>query len=350
MATGKTIGATSAAALAVLLAATIGLPVLTVSGLFDLPDLGFGPSGAVLDGVPPVAADAYRRAAAAAPSFSPPCSVPASLLAGVGEVESGHGTHGGATVGSNGDVRPPIIGIPLPQLGDDTDGGTWDGSMTVDHAVGPMQFIPSTWRAYGADGNDDGVADPHNLYDAALAAAGYLCANGSPMATESDWRRGLWAYNHSEAYADDVIEAARGYEAAATAPTSGSDDVPLVDVEGIGPTNAAWAHLVRSLLAAAAADGVPLTGSSYRNPAEQIALRKAHCGTSDYAIYEMPSSQCSPPTARPGTSQHEQGLAIDFDDCSTRATACWRWLSANAARFGVHPLSSEPWHWSIDGS
>lgn len=350
MATGKTVGATSAAALIVLLVATIGLPVLTVSGLFDRPELGFGPAGTGLEGVPPVAADAYRRAAAAAPSFSGPCSVPASLLAGVGEVESGHGTHGGATASGNGDVRPPIIGIPLPQLGDDTDGGRWDGSKTVDHAVGPMQFIPSTWRAFGADGNHDGLADPHNLYDAALAAARYLCASGSPMATETDWRRGLWAYNHSEAYANDVIEAARGYETEDSSPAAGAGDVQLVDVEGVGLTNVAWAHQVRSLLAAAAADGVPLTGSSYRNPAEQIALRKAHCGTSDDAIYEMPSSQCSPPTARPGTSQHEQGLAIDFDDCSTRATACWRWLSANAARFGVHPLSSEPWHWSIDGS
>ncbi|WCO66258.1 D-alanyl-D-alanine carboxypeptidase family protein [Iamia majanohamensis] len=349
MATGKTIGVTSAAALVVLLAATIGLPVLTVSGLFDRPELGFGPSAASLDGVPPVAADAYQRAAAAAPSFSPPCSVPASLLAGVGEVESGHGTHGGATVSGNGDVRPPIVGIPLPQLGEDTDGGSWDGSTTVDHAVGPMQFIPSTWRAYGADGNDDGATDPHNLYDAALAAARYLCASGSPMATESDWRRGLWAYNHSEAYADDVIKAARRYEPAETSPTSGTGDVQLVEVEGIGPTNIVWAHQVRSLLAAAAADGVPLTGSSYRNPDEQIALRKAHCGNSHHAIYEMPSSQCSPPTARPGTSQHEQGLAIDFDACSTRATACWRWLSAHASSFGIHPLSSEPWHWSIDG-
>ncbi|QYG94319.1 hypothetical protein HC251_24900 (plasmid) [Iamia sp. SCSIO 61187] len=350
MPTGKTIGVTSATALIALLAATIGLPVLTVSGLFDRPELGFGPAGAGLEGVPPVAAEAYQRAAAAAPSFSPPCSIPPSLLAGVGEVESGHGTHGGATASGNGDVRPPIIGIPLPQLGDDTDGGRWDGSSTVDHAVGPMQFIPSTWRAYGADGNDDGAADPHNLYDAALAAAGYLCASGSPMATESDWRRGLWAYNHSEAYADDVLEAARRYEAADTSPTSGSGDVQLVDVEGVGPTNAAWAHQVRSLLAAAAAEGVPLTGSSYRDPAEQIALRRAHCGTSHYAIYEMPSSQCSPPTARPGTSQHEQGLAIDFDACSTRSTACWSWLNANAIRFGLHPLSSEPWHWSIDGN
>lgn len=348
MASGKTIGKAGAAALLVLLTATLGLPVLVVSGLFDRSEVGFGP-GPGLNGVSPIAADAYVRAASAAPSFSPACAVPASLLAGIGWMESGHGTHGGATVSGNGDLRPPIIGIPLPQLGPDTDGGMWDGSATVDHAVGPMQFIPSTWQAYGRDGNGDDLADPHNIYDAALAAAAYLCTSGAPMATEDDWRRGLWAYNQSEAYADDVIEAASRFEISLSPPTAGSGGVELIEVEGIGRTNVGWAHQVRSLLAAAAADGVHLTGSSYRDPAEQIALRRAHCGSSAYAIYGMPASQCSPPTARPGTSRHEEGLAIDFDACSTHRTACWQWLRVNASRFGLYPLASEPWHWSIDG-
>lgn len=347
MASGKTIGKTGAAALLVLLTAILGLPVLVVSGLFDRSELGFGPG---LNGVPPIAADAYLRAASFASTFSPSCAVPASLLAGVGWVESGHGTHGGATVSGNGDVRPPIIGIPLPQLGPDTDGGAWDGSATVDHAVGPMQFIPNTWKAYGRDGNGDNLADPHNIYDAALAAAVYLCVSGAPMATEDDWRRSLWAYNRSEAYADDVIEAASRFETPLGPLTAASGDVDLVEVDGIGRTNASWAHQVHSLLAAAAADGIHLTGSSYRDPAEQIALRRAHCGSSAYAIYEMPAAQCSPPTARPGTSRHEEGLAIDFDACSTHRTACWQWLSVNASSFGLYPLASEPWHWSIDGN
>src|SRR3546814_20642521 len=74
-----------------------------------------------------------------------------------------------------------------------------------------MQFIPSTWRAYGMDGNDDGIADPHNIYDAALAAAAYLCVSGGPMATEDDWRRGLLDYNPSRAYVHDVLKAAYHY-------------------------------------------------------------------------------------------------------------------------------------------
>lgn len=71
--------------------------------------------------------------------------------------------------------------------------------------------------------------------------------------------------------------------------------------------------------------------------------------TSHYAIYEMPSGSCSPPTARPGTSNHERGLAIDFDRCSSRGTACYQWLAAHAAEFGLQNLPSESWHWSHDG-
>jgi hypothetical protein len=122
----------------------------------------------------------------------------------------------------------------------------------------------------------------------------------------------------------------------------------LVTVRGI-TVHASIATSVEALLADAQADGLELTGSGYRSHARQIELRRAHCGTSAYAIYEMPSSQCSPPTARPGTSMHEQGLAIDFDNCSSRSTACYRWLAANAARYGLYPLPSEPWHWSTSG-
>jgi LAS superfamily LD-carboxypeptidase LdcB len=60
-----------------------------------------------------------------------------------------------------------------------------------------------------------------------------------------------------------------------------------------------------------AADGMPLCGWGYRSTDEQIALPQ-DCGTSYCAIYDMPSSECSPPTARPGASQHELGVAIDF--------------------------------------
>jgi LAS superfamily LD-carboxypeptidase LdcB len=111
---------------------------------------------------------------------------------------------------------------------------------------------------------------------------------------------------------------------------------------------------VQALLNDAAADGVTLCGGGYRDPQEQIELRRAHCGTSNYAIYEMPASQCSPPTAIPGTSMHEQGLAIDFT-CNGGGTVsssdeCWNWLQANAVGYGLYNLPSEPWHWSTNGN
>ena len=110
---------------------------------------------------------------------------------------------------------------------------------------------------------------------------------------------------------------------------------------------------VRQLLADAAAAGVDLAGGGYRDPAQQIAVRRNNCGTSYYAIYEMRSSQCRPPTARPGSSQHEQGKAIDFTHngnlIRSRSGAGWNWLNANANKYGLYNLPSEPWHWSVNG-
>ncbi|MEM9561585.1 MAG: M15 family metallopeptidase [Actinomycetota bacterium] len=125
-----------------------------------------------------------------------------------------------------------------------------------------------------------------------------------------------------------------------------------VVVEGIRVHRSIAANL-QGLLEAAEADGISLSGWGWRDTNTQIRLRRQHCGTTEYAIYRMPSSQCSPPTARPGSSQHERGLAIDFTynggSISTRRNAGFRWLDANAAAFGFKNLASEPWHWSTTG-
>jgi LAS superfamily LD-carboxypeptidase LdcB len=80
----------------------------------------------------------------------------------------------------------------------------------------------------------------------------------------------------------------------------------------------------------------------------------AHCGTSYYAIYQMPASQCHPPTAPPGTSMHEQGLAVDFtwngSVISSHSSAAYQWLDAHANAYGFYNLPSEPWHWSTNGN
>jgi LAS superfamily LD-carboxypeptidase LdcB len=106
---------------------------------------------------------------------------------------------------------------------------------------------------------------------------------------------------------------------------------------------------VQSLLNAARNSGLNLSGSGYRDPSRQVEVRRQNCGSSHYAIYEMSSSACRPPTAVPGSSQHEVGLAIDFTNCATRSTACYQWLNANAANHGLYNLPSEPWHWSTTG-
>ncbi|MFP5321864.1 MAG: M15 family metallopeptidase [Acidimicrobiia bacterium] len=125
----------------------------------------------------------------------------------------------------------------------------------------------------------------------------------------------------------------------------------IVNVAGIR-IHAAIAPKLQALLAAAHADGVPLGGWGYRSTHQQIELRRKHCGPTPEDIFLKPSSQCSPPTARPGASMHERGLAVDFhlagSSISTRQSPGYQWLAANAATFGFFNLPSEPWHWSVN--
>ena len=111
---------------------------------------------------------------------------------------------------------------------------------------------------------------------------------------------------------------------------------------------------VQYLINDAAAAGIGLCGrSGFRSYAEQVELRRQNCGPSDYALFLAPPSTCSPPTARPGTSNHEDGLAVDFDCADgqpmTHASPCYQWLAANASHYGLFNLPSEPWHWSVTG-
>jgi membrane-bound lytic murein transglycosylase B len=167
--------------------------------------------------LPFVALDAYAKAAASLGEAEPDCQVGWPLLAGIGRTESDHGRFAGSVLGPDGATTPPILGIALDGTRSaritDTDGGALDGDTAFDRAVGPMQFIPGTWARWGRDGNGDAVVDPHNLYDAAMAAATYLCATSSAMADEPGARRGLLAYNRSVEYGTTVLERARGYTA-----------------------------------------------------------------------------------------------------------------------------------------
>lgn len=183
-------------------------------------DSGGGPVTDVTAGdVPAVAVDAYFTASAAASSLVAGCAVRPSVIAGIGRVESMHGTLGGSVAQPDGTVVPPIIGIPLdggPGVAAiaDTDGGRLDGDTTWDRAVGPMQFIPGSWDLFGVDGNGDGVADPHNLYDAAAAAVVHLCrAEPTDLNADPDaLARALMSYNRSEVYRADVLAHAAAYD------------------------------------------------------------------------------------------------------------------------------------------
>jgi membrane-bound lytic murein transglycosylase B len=159
--------------------------------------------------------DAYVKASTGIEAVHPSCGLHWSVLAGIGRTESRHGTHGGAVVQSSGVVSRPIIGIPLDGTNQtavipDTDGGALDGDAVHDRAVGPMQFIPGTWRSLGLDGDGDGTADPQNIYDAAMAAANLLCRSG-PLDSDDRLRRAFLRYNNSRAYAEQVLERTHGY-------------------------------------------------------------------------------------------------------------------------------------------
>lgn len=137
----------------------------------------------------------------------------------------------------------------------------------------------------------------------------------------------------------------------AAGPPVGADQITVI--RGI-PIHRSIAANLESMLAAAAADGVQISGSGYRSSARQVQLRQAHCGSTPFDVYEKPASQCSPPTARPGRSMHERGLAVDLTvggrAITTRSSPAFRWLADNASRFGFFNLPSEPWHWSVNGS
>jgi membrane-bound lytic murein transglycosylase B len=188
-----------------------------------------GERSAVLD-IPTRTLDAYLLAASRARAEMPACSMQWWVIAGIGAIETGHGTFRGAYPDAAGVVRPAILGPRLDggsfaRIGD-TDGGRLDGDTEFDRAVGPMQFIPSTWKFSGRDGNGDGVVDPHNVYDAAYAAALYLCrgARGAAVDTPEGFSAAAWSYNRSRPYGASTWARAVRYSAVSPRVLGGLSD------------------------------------------------------------------------------------------------------------------------------
>lgn len=185
------------------------------AGISGLADPEWVDRVAAASGIPERALAAYAGAALVVNQTNPGCGIAWNTLAGVGSVESDHGRHDGSVIGENGTAVPGIFGIALDG-GDtdtitDTDQGSIDGDLVHDRAVGPMQMIPESWRNWGYDGNHDGLVDPQNIDDAAVAAANYLCRasrDTAPMSTLEGWRAGIAAYNSAPSYSIAVARAA----------------------------------------------------------------------------------------------------------------------------------------------
>ena len=198
-----------------------------------------GPAGAIgTTGIPVTVLEAYHRAEQTIAASDPSCHLPWWVLAGIGRIESGHAS--GGRVDANGTTRGQILGIrldgstPGTAVIRDTDGGALDGDPVYDRAVGPMQFLPGTWRSWGRDGNGDGVVDPHNVFDAATAAGAYLCAGGRDLSVGSSLAAAILSYNYSSSYLSSVLTWGMAYRDGATPGIDRAGTVPA----GVSPRQA----------------------------------------------------------------------------------------------------------------
>ena len=190
------------------------------------------------------------------------------------------------------------------------------------------------------------VIATENRLEARLAEAAVLAGRDAEAAA---------LINQQEEVVAAQIRAEAARRAAAAAAAAGGDrpnlvtPAEIVTVRGI-QVHESIAARVDEMIGAAAADGIALSGWGFRDNVEQIRLRQQNCGTTEFDIWERSASSCNPPTARPGRSNHEKGLAIDFTynggSMTTRSNPGFVWLAENASRWGFVNLPSEPWHWS----
>jgi len=192
-------------------------------------------------GIPATILDAYKKAETELAASKPGCNLPWQLLAAIGKVESGQAR--GGQVDASGTTTSKILGPALDGNGfaliKDTDNGAYDGNSTYDQAVGPMQFIPSTWAWAGRDGNGDGKKDPNNIYDAALAAGHYLCRNDWNLSTDAGLRSAILSYNNSTDYLNTVLSWLEYYRKGTHSVPDGTGTLPSGrsdDNSGANPT------------------------------------------------------------------------------------------------------------------
>ncbi len=173
-------------------------------------------SGASSNGIPAPALSAYQRGAQIIDAADKSCNIPWELIAAIGRVESDHGRYGGNTLTEDGVSKPGIYGIALngkngTQAINDTDGGQLDQDTVFDRAVGPMQFIPSTWQVVKVDADGDGKRNPQDMDDAALATSVYLCSGSDNLSTRKGQEASVFRYNHSQDYVNLVLRLMESY-------------------------------------------------------------------------------------------------------------------------------------------
>lgn len=236
------------------------------AGSVPLRDLRLPATGGAL-GIPEIVLAAYRNAELALASSMPGCGLSWSLLAGIGRIESLHA--GGGRTDAAGTAVTPIFG---PALDGSLPGNevikTADG--TAVRAVGPMQFLPETWRLYAADGNGDGVADPQNVFDASLAAGKYLCSGGLNLRDPQQELRAVLRYNNSRAYAATVLSWSAAYR------TGGTPSQVSVPPDRIPPGTApmtASPEMLATSWTAPKAPTAPMTSSTTEPPANTVIIQ-----------------------------------------------------------------------------
>ena len=251
------------------------------------------PSASGTLGIPAPMLDAYKKAADLKNRQTPSCQIDWSLLAAVGKVESDHAA--GGKVDAAGRTRGDIIGPQTPY-------GT---------AKGPMQFLDSSWRIYGADGNGDGVKDVHNIYDATLGAANHLCgsAGNKSLQNQENLRKGIFGYNRADWYVTKVINWMNQYSGRA---------VPVPPSEGVitpRPTTPVTP--------------APVAEQTVQNPAPTTRTpeTKAPTGTPAPAPTQTPTPTPTKPSATPTDSGQSTfgglkgGAATTAPEATTQATS-----------------------------
>jgi hypothetical protein len=197
-----------------------GNPAALATGAGPRANLPSGPLG-----IPGVVLDAYLKAQQVLATQQPNCHLPWWLLAGIGKIESGQAENG--EVDAAGNTLRPILGpelngqhgyAALPAIL----GGRWTGDPVWQRAVGPMQFLPSTWLEWGGGGN------PNNVYDADVAAGKYLCNGGRDLSVPAQQAAAVFSYNHSDSYVQIVLIWANAYR-------NGVTPLPEIAVPPQGP-------------------------------------------------------------------------------------------------------------------